>query len=143
MKPNESGLDRLIRIAFGILLFVLYFTGVATGTVGIVFLVLGALALGAKGAVGSSYNFAAPIYQRLIAAFESGDLEAAQKEQFRSAQVIDLLASYGYMAAAKATMGFLGVEVGAPRLPNISLGAKEIQRLESQLHELGFFGWIA
>ena len=45
MKPNESGLDRLIRIAFGILLFVLYFTGVATGTVGIVFLVLGALAL--------------------------------------------------------------------------------------------------
>ena len=31
---------------------------------------LSALAVGAKGAVGSSYNFAAPVYQRLQAAFE-------------------------------------------------------------------------
>lgn len=56
---------------------------------------LAALALGAKGAVGSSFNFAAPIYLRLIAAFERGDLVTAREEQFRSVQIIQLLASYG------------------------------------------------
>ena len=62
---------------------------------------LGALAVGARGAVGSSYNFAAPIYHRLIAAFTRGDLTAAREEQWRSVQLIKLLAGFGYMGAAK------------------------------------------
>ena len=37
---------------------------------------LAALVLGCGGAVGSTYNFAAPIYQRLLAAFQRGDLQA-------------------------------------------------------------------
>ncbi len=36
---------------------------------------LAALACGAVGGVGSSYNFAAPIYHRLIRAFEAGDMD--------------------------------------------------------------------
>src|SRR5262245_35416793 len=35
---------------------------------------LGALAVGAQGGVGSSYNFAAPIYHRLLTAFAKGNL---------------------------------------------------------------------
>ena len=42
---------------------------------------LAALAVGAVGAVGSSYNFAAPIYHWLMEAFSRGDLEAARAEQ--------------------------------------------------------------
>ena len=53
---------------------------------------LAALALGATGAVGSSYNFAAPVYHRVIAAFERGDLKAARDAQFQSVQLIALLA---------------------------------------------------
>lgn len=104
---------------------------------------LAALALGARGAVGSSFNFAAPLYQRMMAAFSSGDLETARKEQFRSVRLIGLLASYGYMAAAKATMGFLGVEVGPPRLPNSSLTPAQAEELRSRLDELGFFRWVS
>src|SRR5438067_649712 len=44
---------------------------------------LAALALGAEGAVGSTYNFAAPLYHRIIAALAKGDLAAARAEQFR------------------------------------------------------------
>jgi len=51
MKINESGLDRIIRVVVGMVLFVLYFTGTVTGGLGIVFLVLGAVAL-LTGAVG-------------------------------------------------------------------------------------------
>lgn len=45
MKTNESNLDRIIRVVFAIVLFALYFTNTVTGTLGIVFIVLGALAL--------------------------------------------------------------------------------------------------
>jgi len=103
---------------------------------------LPALALGAKGAVGSSYNFAAPIYHQLWRAFDRGDLDAARSQQWRSVQLIQLLASYGYMAAAKALMERLGVPVGPPRLPNSSLTSEQRQQLYSRLEELGFFSWL-
>ncbi|MCC6403961.1 MAG: dihydrodipicolinate synthase family protein [Fimbriimonadaceae bacterium] len=102
---------------------------------------LGALAIGAKGAVGSSFNFAAPVYHRLIAAFERGDNEAARCEQERSVRLIGALASYGYIAAAKATMGFLGVDVGVPRLPNKRLSPGGEEALRSELDAIGFFEW--
>lgn len=103
---------------------------------------LAALAVGAVGAVGSSYNFAAPIYHRLMNAFSRGDLEAARAEQQRSLQLIDLLAGFGFIAAAKAVMGMLGVEVGPARLPNTNLTAEDKKSLKKGLDELGFFEWI-
>jgi N-acetylneuraminate lyase len=106
-------------------------------------MLLAALALGATGAVGSSYNVAAPISNRIVAAFERGDLTTAQQEQFRSVQLIETLARYGYMAAAKATMGFLGVDVGSPRLPNASLSPERQIQLRGDLERLGFFDWVA
>jgi hypothetical protein len=45
MKTNESGLDRIIRAIVGIVLLALYFTGAVTGGLGIVLLVLSAVAL--------------------------------------------------------------------------------------------------
>lgn len=104
---------------------------------------LAALALGGSSAVGSSYNFAAPIYQKLMTAFSAGDLGQAQKYQFQSVQLIHLLASYGYFAAAKATMGFLGIPVGQPRLPHKSLSNEEQATLRGDLEKLGLFDWIA
>lgn len=104
---------------------------------------LGALATGARGAVGSSFNFAAPIYLRLRAAFASGDLDTARVEQHRSAKMITLLARYGYIGAAKATMGMLGVEVGPARLPNGSLPPDQIPVLRAELESVGFFDWIS
>jgi N-acetylneuraminate lyase len=103
---------------------------------------LGALALGARSAVGSSYNFAAPVYQRLLAAFERGDLVTARQEQFRSVQLIKLLAGYGYMGAAKAVMKMLGVDVGRARLPNDNPTPDQVAALRRGLEELGFFEWV-
>jgi hypothetical protein len=45
MKSNESNLDRIIRVIFGIVLLALYFAMPALGGWGIVFIVLGAVAL--------------------------------------------------------------------------------------------------
>jgi N-acetylneuraminate lyase len=103
---------------------------------------LGALAMGARGAVGSGFNFAAPIYHRLLAAFARGDLAAAREEQFRGVRLIQLLASLGYMGAAKATMPMLGVEVGPARLPNTNLTPEQTATLRGELERMGFFDWV-
>jgi N-acetylneuraminate lyase len=103
---------------------------------------LAALALGAQGAVGSSYNFAAPLYHRLIRAFQAGDLATARWEQFRSVQLIQLLAGHGYMGAAKAVMAMVGVDVGPARLPHGNPTASQVKELRAQLEALGFFDWI-
>lgn len=103
---------------------------------------LGALAMGARGAVGSGFNFAAPVYHRLMAAFARGDLEAAREEQFRGVRLIQLFDGLGYMAAAKAAMKMLGVDVGPPRLPNSRLTAEQETKLRLELETMGFFDWV-
>lgn len=103
---------------------------------------LAALALGGRGAVGSSYNFAAPIFQRLVRAFARGDLAAAQTEQFRAAQLIHVLSRYGYLGAAKATLRMLGVDVGPVRPPLENLSSEQTVALRQELEQLGFFEWV-
>lgn len=96
-------------------------------------MLLPALSVGAHGAVGSTYNFAAPIYHRIIEAFKKFDFETARKEQLRSIKLVNILVKRGYMASAKAMMGMLGVDVGSPRLPNVALKQDELVSLRSDL----------
>ncbi len=103
---------------------------------------LGALAMGGTGAVGSGFNFAAPVYQRLLRAFHAGDLATAREEQFRGVRLIKLFASYGYMGATKAAMQMLGIEVGPPRLPNATLTPEQTAKLRAELEAMGFFEWV-
>ncbi len=103
---------------------------------------LAGLALGAQGAVGSSYNFAAPLYNRLIAAFTAGNLELARLEQKRSVEMIARIASIGYMGAAKAVMKILGVDVGPARLPHSNPDVGTIKALREDLETMGFFDWV-
>jgi N-acetylneuraminate lyase len=103
---------------------------------------LGALAMGARGAVGSGFNFAAPIYTRLLRAFSAGDLASAREEQFRGAQLVQALGNFGYLGATKALMEMLGVRVGPARLPNTNLTAEQKSGLRGKLEEMGFFEWI-
>jgi hypothetical protein len=45
MKVNESMVDRIIRGAAGLVLLALYFSNAVTGTLGIVAVIVGAIAL--------------------------------------------------------------------------------------------------
>lgn len=96
-------------------------------------MLLSALALGAEGAVGSTYNFAAPIYLRVIDAFRAHDFGTAQVEQMKSVRLVRTLARFGYMGAAKSLMEFQGVAVGPPRLPNRRLSPEQQHALRSEL----------
>ena len=78
---------------------------------------LSALVLGCKGAVGSTYNYAAPLYYAIIKAFNRGDLDDARKLQQKSIDMIRLLGKYGGMATGKAFMKYIGMDCGKFRSP--------------------------
>lgn len=103
---------------------------------------LAALAFGATGAVGSTYNFAAPIYHRVIKAFAAGDLTTARDEQFLAVQMIQIIVRHGFIASTKAIMTMLGVDVGPSRLPNARLSAETTKSLRADLDQIGFFDSI-
>ncbi len=105
-------------------------------------ILLAAVALGATGAVGSTYNFAAPIYHRVLKAFAAGDLKVARDEQFRAVQFIQVLVRHGFIGATKAVMAMLDVDVGPARLPVTTLTKEQMSALRSELDSIGFFGWL-
>jgi len=97
------------------------------------------LALGARGAIGSTYNFAAPLYNRLIAAFQAGDLAAAQRLQLQSVQLIRGIGAIGpFLAVSKAIMARCGVDCGPTRLPLPAITPAQQQVLDTLLTSLDF-----
>jgi N-acetylneuraminate lyase len=102
---------------------------------------LAALRAGATAGVGSTYNFNPGPLLRAIAAHGKGDAGLAETEQAKVQPVVDILAKRGYMGAAKALMGHLGVPLGPARLPNGNPDAAEIKQMLGELEAIGFFSW--
>lgn len=100
---------------------------------------LAALALGAKSAVGSTYNFAAPVYNRIISRFSQGNLDGAREEQLFITSMVDLLKSYGFLPASKALMSMIGLDMGPVRLPLRELSGSQKSKLKSELETIGCF----
>lgn len=99
-------------------------------------IMLAALAVGARGFVGSTYNFAAPLYQRIRAAFEARDFATAQTLQEKSVQMVGQIGPRGFLAASKRLMRFVGVDCGPVRSPLADLPAAEQEALAAALQKL-------
>ena len=78
---------------------------------------LPAMALGCKGAVGSTYNYLGPVFKTLIEQFESGDIPGARKTQQQANEIIYLLHRYGGIRVGKAFMKYIGLDCGDFRKP--------------------------
>ncbi len=104
-------------------------------------MLLSALSVGSYGSVGSTFNFAAPLYHGIMEAFENGDLKTASKLQARSAAMCRLLYQYRGQAGFKKMMKYLGFDCGPNRLPIKALNSQEEIRLHDELERLGFFDW--
>ncbi|MHA1791908.1 MAG: dihydrodipicolinate synthase family protein [Promethearchaeota archaeon] len=103
-----------------------------------------ALALGVKSAIGSTYNYAAPLYNELIASFNSKDIEKARTLQYKSILMVNaLFKTNSFLSASKIIMKKLGVDLGIVREPLENLDEKGILRLEKDLEELGFFEYCS
>jgi N-acetylneuraminate lyase len=96
------------------------------------------LAVGARGAVGATYNFAAPQFRRMLAAWEQGDIAAAQSQQMRVREWVAALRPFNLIAAAKHLMAWLGVECGPCRPPLPQLSPRAQIELRAALETLHF-----
>jgi N-acetylneuraminate lyase len=99
---------------------------------------LSALVLGAKGSVGSTFNYAAPLYYRLIDAFNTGDLATAQQLQQQSIDMIRLLGKYGGIATGKAYMKLVGVDCGKFRIPVTNMSDEAFELFQQDVESLSF-----
>ncbi|WP_295231963.1 dihydrodipicolinate synthase family protein [Sediminibacterium sp.] len=99
---------------------------------------LPALAIGTKASIGSTYNYAAPLYHALIDAFNNGDLTQAQILQQQSIDMIRLLGKYGGIATGKAYMKLIGLDCGSFRLPVKNMDAAAFEQFKKDVALLGF-----
>ncbi|HEY9343401.1 MAG TPA: dihydrodipicolinate synthase family protein [Hanamia sp.] len=105
-------------------------------------MLLSALAVGAKGYIGSTYNFMAPLYRQLKESFGKGDLDTAQELQLKSVKIVRIIVKYGGLAAQKMMMKLAGIDCGDVRLPLQPLQIEEQKSLEKDLRQIGFFDGV-
>ncbi len=99
---------------------------------------LPALSLGSRGAVGSTYNYAAPLYNEMIQAFENNDLQKAGALQMQSIEMIRLLGKYGGIATGKAYMKLVGFDCGEFRLPVKNMSAEDFENFKADVASIDF-----
>jgi N-acetylneuraminate lyase len=104
---------------------------------------LGALATGARGGVGSTYNWAPKLYFDLISAFARGDFDEAQRLQSVSIAMVDAIAATSFMGTSKALMARLGVPLGPARAPLDNPDERQVEALLTRLEALGLETWGA
>ncbi len=104
---------------------------------------LPALSIGARGAVGSTFNYAAPLYHDLISAFEERKLELASRLQQQSIDMITLLGKYGGIATGKAYMKLVGIDCGEFRLPVSNMSASSFSQFKEEVEGQGFYSFCS
>ncbi|MGV3502816.1 MAG: dihydrodipicolinate synthase family protein [Adhaeribacter sp.] len=102
-------------------------------------MLLGALSVGAKGAIGSTYTFAAPLYRQVINLFGQGRMQEAQAMQLQSVEMVRRLVKYPPIPGQRAIMKMMGFDLGSCRLPLTNLSESDARSFRQSLEEMGFF----
>ncbi|XP_027550387.1 N-acetylneuraminate lyase isoform X2 [Neopelma chrysocephalum] len=99
---------------------------------------LGALAVGANGAVGSTYNYLGRQTNLMLEAFAKPDLALARKYQFLTGEFLNFVIKLGFgVAQTKAVMTFVsGIPMGPPRLPLLGASEEFIAKAKAKLDSI-------
>ena len=99
-----------------------------------------ALAAGARGAVGSTYNYAAPQYLKMIEAFRRADMEAVRCQSEVVKELTNVLLKHGVVPTGKAIMKMIGLDCGSPRMPLAPLTDEACRDVRTRLKGIGILG---
>jgi N-acetylneuraminate lyase len=102
-------------------------------------MLLGALAIGAKGAVGSTFCFAAPLYLKVISLYKDQNMAEATALQYKLVEMVRRVLKYPLVPTQRAVMKMLGFDFGTCRLPLNDLTEHDFEALKQSLNEIGFF----
>lgn len=103
-------------------------------------LALPAMELGVRAAIGSVYNFTAPVFLGMLEHVERGDMQEARAAQLLAVNVIETVSKFGgELAGGKAMTNLLGIDVGPCRLPFVSPDTSGSEAMRRAVDRLGFF----
>jgi N-acetylneuraminate lyase len=106
-------------------------------------ILLSSLVAGCRSAVGSTYNYAAPLYYAIIDSFNKGDLDTARRLQHKAIDMIRLLGKYGGIATGKAFMKYMGFDFGGFRLPVKDFDYSLYDRFVADVKALDMDEWFS
>ena len=93
----------------------------------------GAVALGASGAIGSTFNFMLPLWKRVYDAAVSGRAEESRELAARGNNLIEEILPGGLIAAIKYILTKQGIPSGDARKPFLPLTAEHRDRIDRAL----------
>jgi N-acetylneuraminate lyase len=93
--------------------------------------------------VGSTYNFAAPLYHDLIGAFNKGNLAEARRLQQISIDMIGLFGKYRGIATGKAYMKYIGLDCGHFRSPLENMTEEMYDEFVNDVRDLEMDRWFS
>ncbi|MBR2528918.1 MAG: dihydrodipicolinate synthase family protein [Blautia sp.] len=95
-----------------------------------------ALALGADGAIGSSFNFTFPLFDRIYRLYLSGDREEALKLQVQANQILYTLYEVGLIPGIKYILNRMGIAAGISRRPFHELSEDQKRLLDECMAQM-------
>ena len=98
----------------------------------------GAVALGAKSAIGSTYNYSAGLYYKVWDAVKKGDFKTSEKYMKKVCDIVDILVEFGGVAAGKAMCAVHGVDLGTVRVPLKPLTDAQKADIVKRLKKIGY-----
>lgn len=103
---------------------------------------LDAVRVGCVAAVGSTYNYGAPIYRRVFGATADNRPADAEAAQHQATDFIGAMLRYGGLPANKTIMRLSGIDCGPVRPPLTPLTDTQAESLRTELEAVGFFAAI-
>lgn len=101
------------------------------------------LAIGAQGAVGSTYNYMPSLYAGILEAVKQGDLPVARALQWESVQILDVVIRHGGgVRGGKMLMNLSGIDCGPCRAPITPSTAEEYTVLKEELKRTSFYSYL-
>ncbi len=96
-------------------------------------IVLGALVMGAVGAVSTTANIVPELFAQLLSAYRAGDYDAARRHQYTATRLQHAVAGLPYMAAAKCLLEMRGLPGGTSRSPLPGLSDAQRSALQQKI----------
>jgi N-acetylneuraminate lyase len=98
-------------------------------------IMLGSLALGADGSIGSTFNFMLPHYKKINDLYKAGKTGEALALQVKACNIMAALNRVGLIPAIKYIIESQGISAGAPRKPFVVVSSEQRRYLDGVVRD--------
>ncbi|MDR0670517.1 MAG: dihydrodipicolinate synthase family protein [Treponema sp.] len=98
-------------------------------------LMLGSLAMGADGAIGSTFNFMLPHYKKMYDLYKAAKVREALALQVKACTIMAALNRVGLIPAIKYILESQGISAGSPRKPFAAVSSEQRRYLDGILRD--------